>query len=237
MPRMKKQQQQLTKGSRGGKSVISQIQNKLNTIEGNQNNMLNRLSDKETEKQIRLDAQLLQRELDLLNKPSKKIITQEDFEAALQRKTEEIQSKMNSDLLALEKRFESKMQILQARLEDQGIQDRSKNLPDKFSENSSKILNEEYVLIGGKYYFIERNIKLDHNAAAKKCCQRGGYLVTIQTEEELNSLQGKLKFNEEYWAEDGSPDGAMLQEAGKQQHHHQQQQQQQEQQQHRPETG
>jgi len=163
--------------------------------------MLNRLSDKETEKQIRLDAQLLQRELDLLNKPSKKIITQEDFEAALQRKTEEIQSKMNSDLLALEKRFESKMQILQARLEDQGIQDRSKNLPDKFSENSSKILNEEYVLIGGKYYFIERNIKLDHNAAAKKCCQRGGYLVTIQTEEELNSLQGKLKFNEEYWVD------------------------------------
>jgi len=173
---------------------ISQIQNKLNTIEG-------RLSDKETEKQIKLDAQLLQRELDLLNESSKKIITQEDFEAALQRKTEEIQSKMESDILALEKRFESKMQILQARLEDQGIQDRSKNLPDKFSENSSKILNEEYVLIGGKYYFIERNIKLDHNAAAKKCCQRGGYLVTIQSEEELNSLQGKLKFNDEYWVD------------------------------------
>jgi len=119
---------------------ISQIQNKLNTIEGNQNNMLNRLSDNETEKQIKLDAQLLQRELDLLNEPSKKIITQEDFEAALQRKTEEIQSKMESDLLALEKRFESKMQILQAILEDQGIQDRSKNLLDKFSETVQKFL-------------------------------------------------------------------------------------------------
>jgi len=102
--------------------------------------MLNRLSDNETEKQIKLDAQLLQRELDLLNEPSKKIITQEDFEAALQRKTEEIQSKMESDLLALEKRFESKMQILQAILEDQGIQDRSKNLLDKFSETVQKFL-------------------------------------------------------------------------------------------------
>jgi len=119
---------------------ISQIQNKLNTVEGDQNNMQNRLSDKETEKQIRLDAQLLQRELDLLNEPSKMIITQEDFEAALQRKTEEIQSKMESDLLALEKRFELKMQVLQAILEDQGIQDRSKNLLDKFSETVQKFL-------------------------------------------------------------------------------------------------
>jgi len=47
---------------------------------------------------------------------------------------------MESNLLALEKRIESKMQILQARLEDQVIHDRSKNLLDKFSETVQKFL-------------------------------------------------------------------------------------------------
>ncbi|KAH8351466.1 hypothetical protein KR059_003083, partial [Drosophila kikkawai] len=56
-----------------------------------------------------------------------------------------------------------------------------------------------FQLIGSRHFYIEKETALDWFAAANMCYQLGGQLATIRSNEELQLIVPKLKWDSAYW--------------------------------------
>jgi len=53
--------------------------------------------------------------------------------------------------------------------------------------------------LGSKYYYIEKENKTNWHEALEKCHRMGGYLASLQNQEELDAFSGKLDGLNRYW--------------------------------------
>ncbi|EDW90919.2 C-type lectin 37Db [Drosophila yakuba] len=59
--------------------------------------------------------------------------------------------------------------------------------------------NDTFQQLGSKYYYIEKEQKLNWHAALEKCHKMGGHLASLQTEEELDGFNNQLNGLNRYW--------------------------------------
>lgn len=56
-----------------------------------------------------------------------------------------------------------------------------------------------FIKIGSKYYYIERNEKVNWFAAVQKCLALGSHLASLQSQDEMNALLPHLQTSMNYW--------------------------------------
>ncbi|XP_037715380.1 C-type lectin 37Db [Drosophila subpulchrella] len=58
---------------------------------------------------------------------------------------------------------------------------------------------DHFQQLGSKYYYIEKENKANWHEALEKCHKMGGYLGSLQNQEELDAFSGKLDGLNRYW--------------------------------------
>ncbi|XP_034106648.1 C-type lectin 37Db-like [Drosophila albomicans] len=110
--------------------------------------------------------------------------------------TNSLQKQVNGQESELKKetleRFANMEQQLRSLKED--IEKPKQNL----NEETVKEFQKLYEKIGSKYYYIERQHKINWFAAVHKCHEHGSHLASIQNQQEFNALGPKLK-GDHYW--------------------------------------
>ncbi|KAI8040316.1 mannose-binding protein-like [Drosophila gunungcola] len=175
---------------------------KLERIEGEQRNILDWLENLQADRQIQLDAQLLQMEL----KKRVKSQQEEDFGPRLQSQMELLQTAMQSlqakmeDQAAAQNKLEGAVKAVETSLQVLQEKIRFQN-PDFSTKPASRvtIIPPGFERIGKGYYYIEHNIIVGWELARSTCNSFGGILATIRDEEELNFIQAKLRRDTHYW--------------------------------------
>lgn len=76
-------------------------------------------------------------------------------------------------------------------------------------ENNSRLLlpaagnltkkAETFIQLGSKYYYIEKELKLNWHEALDKCHKMGGHLASPQNQEEIDAFNQRLSGLHRYW--------------------------------------
>ncbi|XP_017014497.2 C-type lectin 37Db [Drosophila takahashii] len=59
--------------------------------------------------------------------------------------------------------------------------------------------NETFQQLGSKYYYIEKELRVNWHEALDKCHKMGGHLVSLQSQEELDAFNSKFDGLNRYW--------------------------------------
>ncbi|KAH8370094.1 hypothetical protein KR093_002143, partial [Drosophila rubida] len=78
------------------------------------------------------------------------------------------------------------------------LQDELTKLKQSPVEETRKEYLKHYEKIGSKYYYIEANQKINWFAAAHKCHELGGHLLSLQNQQEYSAVTPKLN-GSSYW--------------------------------------
>lgn len=101
---------------------------------------------------------------------------------------------------------ESPQVLSRSELED--LKNELKLLRDKVEAHEQKLLkyeqntinqNKLFKKFGSKYYYIEDQHRMNWFAAAYRCQNLGGHLVSLQSDEDFNVLVAQLKKPKSYW--------------------------------------
>ncbi|KMZ08863.1 uncharacterized protein Dsimw501_GD28422 [Drosophila simulans] len=63
-----------------------------------------------------------------------------------------------------------------------------------YSSTTVKPLPQKFELIGKRSFYIENNVEKSWTDAAAACREFGGFLAAFQNQEELNTIQARLKY-------------------------------------------
>ncbi|XP_017129303.1 accessory gland protein Acp29AB-like [Drosophila elegans] len=179
-----------------------QCLSKLERIEDEQRNILDWLENLQTDRQIQLDAQLLQMEL----KKRMESQQEEDYGPRLQSQIDVLQTAMQrlqakmEDQAAAQNKLEGAVMAVQTSL--QVLQEKIRFQNPDFSTKPASlvtIIPPGFERIGKGYYYIEHNILVGWDLARSTCNSFGGILASIRDEEELNLIQAKLRRDTHYW--------------------------------------
>ncbi|KAH8325901.1 hypothetical protein KR067_009917, partial [Drosophila pandora] len=121
----------------------------------------------------------------------------------LQNRVNAYESVVPSDILARVSLTDTKMDILGRQLAV--LQEKEKDYQKKIIKLEDRLAKGvpshfgNFQKLGQKYYYVEKELRETWHGAVKKCHEMGGFLVSLQSQQEIDAISGKLKEYSRYW--------------------------------------
>jgi len=120
-----------------------------------------------------------------INSKLDRILSISHKETDLSSQQMKLHSKKNAQQESFRNRTQSRFQISSNKIE---------SLFEMYSSTTVEPLPQKFALIGKRSFYIENNVEISWADAAAACREFGGFLAAFKNEEELKTIQARLKF-------------------------------------------